>query len=157
MLGVKFAHHIGVGLNALRKFLLTRAVEIAQRCDVGAFPGGLRLRRLRLLHLGPPLGVGALTWPAPYLMEVAHGHAPVRHGAAWVGLCNFLELPLRLFIPEVMQQSDSAIERRLYVGCAGDRKGHRTQPLGSGSFGKLGRMAHGHLGNGRQRSEGKQG
>lgn len=79
------------------------------------------------------------------------------HGAAWVSLRNFLELPLRLFVPEVMQQSDTAIERRLHCGRARNGKGHSAQPLGSGSIGRLGRMIRSHLGNSKPGNQSKQG
>ena len=78
------------------------------------------------------------------------------HGTAWVALRNFLELPLRLFVPEVVQQSDTAIERRLHGGRARNGKGHSAEPLGSGSIGRLGRMIRCHLGNSRQGNQGKQ-
>ena len=118
ILPVKLAHGIGVRLRALLKFPLAGTVEIAERRNVGAFPGRPRRRRLRLLNLLPTLSFRAFVRPAPYLVEVTHRLAPVRHRAPSVGFRDLLELPLRFLVPEVVQQRHAAIERRLHAGRA---------------------------------------
>jgi len=92
-----------------------------------------------------------------YLVEVAHGRAPVRHGTGWVGLGNLFELPLRFFIPEVMQQRDAAVKRRLHVSRARNWKRDCAEPFGNGRIGPLGRMVHCHLGKAGQGRQGEQG
>ena len=120
------------------KVLFAGPEEVAERSDIGAFALGLCRRRLRLLHLRPRALHGCVVGAAPDLMELAHRHSPVRHRARRVGLDDRLKLPLRLRIPEVMQQRDAAIERRLRRWQTGDRERDHAELFREGIGGCMG-------------------
>src|SRR6266849_10982607 len=60
-------------------------------------------------------------------MPLAHGLAPVRHGALRVLLFDVEKSLLRLFVPERMQQRDTLFECLLRVRSTRHRKMHRAQ------------------------------
>ena len=89
----------------------------------------LRAQRLRLLHLFPASLHVVLVGTVPDLVELAHRDAPVRHGAIGIGLRDALKLRPGLLIPEIVQQGDAAVERRLLLRRARNGERNRAQPL----------------------------
>jgi hypothetical protein len=58
----------------------------------------------------------------------------VGHGAIRIRLCNLFELALRFLIPEIVQQSDAADERRPHRLSARNREGHDAQTFSGGGL-----------------------
>ncbi len=65
----------------------------------------------------------------PQLMPLAHGEAPLRHGALGIILGDVGELFLGLLVPERMQQRHTALKRLLDGRRARHREMHRTELL----------------------------
>ena len=68
----------------------------------------------------------------PERMVVAHGDAPVCHGAGGIEAGDVLEGSSGFGVGEGVKQSDGAIERLLYGGGAGDGEGDGAEFLGGG-------------------------
>ena len=66
----------------------------------------------------------------PQLGPLAHGVAPVRHGAIGLALCDREEFLRRLRVPERMQRREGLVERLLRGSGTGDRKIHTLAPAG---------------------------
>jgi hypothetical protein len=97
----------------------------------------------RLAHLRLTIGERVGVRVVPDLMERAHRNAPVRHGAVGIVRGDSPELALRLVVPEIVQESDAAIEGRAHRGGAGHGKAHRSELLlGIDRQARIGRRAN---------------
>ena len=63
----------------------------------------------------------------PELVPHAHGDSPMRHGAVGIVFGNLEEFFFGLFVPEGVQQGDSAREGLLHRRSAGDREMDRAE------------------------------
>ncbi len=123
---------VGGFLEALRVF----GEEGVERADVGEFArGGLRGAGGELAGFGHLFraGFGLLVVGAsPELLELAHGDAPVGHGAGGVGGGDGAELGFGFDVAEGVQQRDAALERRLLGRGAGDGEVDVAELFGGG-------------------------
>ena len=127
MPGIELCHRRGIALDAGLVLALVGPKELAECRDVPALAGALCRGRARCLHFGPAARAGAFVGTIPDLMEHAHRDAPMRHGAVRVTLRDLGELPLRFFVPEVVQQRDGAVEGYAHLGGARDGESNASQ------------------------------
>ena len=123
-----------IGIGPLLKRNIGGVEERAQRRDVRLLTRrDRRRRRSQRASLGhlfrAPLQRCCIGTP-PQLLELRHRNTPVRHRASRIILGDGLKLHLRLGISEGVQQSDTALHRRLRPGSTRGGKGHVPQLLG---------------------------
>ena len=127
---IQLGHRIRVSGNPrLKACLLIILVELCQCVQVIALALGFCANLLPLLHQLRSTLQRSLAGTVPDLVPGRHCLAPIRHRAPRIGRCNDLKLLLGAVVPEVMQQSDPAIERRLLRGRARYREINRAQLL----------------------------
>ena len=126
---------VGIGLDTLSS---SRRNRLWRGRRGRAFPSrnrtrrSLRCSRFRGQWLSWPVFRQLFTFQAasddfgvrfiPELMPDAHGDAPVSHGAVRIVLCNLNEFLFGLFVPERVQQGDSAGEGFLHRRGTGNRE-----------------------------------
>ena len=123
-----------VRIGTLLKRNISGVEERAQRSNVCLLTRrDLRRRRSQRARLGH-LFCAALQrssiGPPPQLLELRHRNSPARHRASRIILGNGLKLHLRHGISKGVQQSNTALHRRLRPRSTRGGKGHVPQLLG---------------------------
>src|SRR2546430_13368931 len=95
--------------------------------NVLSFAIGFGMERLRFFYFCEASFDGGLVRIVPKLMPQADSHSPMGHRTLRIVFRDLLKLLRRLFIPERMQQRDTAFKPLLHRRCARNWKMHRPQ------------------------------
>ena len=115
--------------------LVVVAVEQGQSLDVVPLALGLAADALGALDRPEAVGHGfRRRRRGERIAARNHGDAPVRHGAAWVLLCDLLEGVAGRREPEGMQEGDGPVEGGLRLGRAGHLEAGLADPAGYSAF-----------------------
>ena len=98
--------------------LLGVGIEGVDRGNVASLAISFRMERFRFFYLGQASFDGGLVRIVPKLMPQADGHSPMGHGTMRIIFRDLLKLLGCFFVPERMQQRDTAFERLLRRRCA---------------------------------------
>src|SRR5262249_19477134 len=104
--------------------LVRVAIERSQSANVGLLPLSFGFEFFGMHNqIMAALQIGLQRTP-PELVVQAHRLAPVRHGARWVLLGNFLELVVRRLIFKRVQERHATFKWLLYRRGTGSRECH---------------------------------